>query len=147
MTVRAYTGSPQPSMTDLQGLGVRVGDTEAPERKHLERLHAARLVILLMVVALRVQNPMNDQVRKTPRERPARLSGLFAKHRYAQNDIGLKPWLHRGLQGMTVCGRHVAVDESEHVGRVVALAKICIQRARLGPIDEPQCEISVPLQR
>jgi hypothetical protein len=86
-------------MTALRGLGIGVGDTEAPKGKALEGLHAARVFILFVVVPLRVQHAVDHQMRKTPRERPARATGLFAQDRYAEHDVGLKAgaWLARQM--------------------------------------------------
>jgi hypothetical protein len=77
-------------MTALQGLGIGVRDPEASKGEALEALHATGVFILLMVVPLRVQHAMDHQMRKAPRERPARAAGLFAQYRHAEHDVGLK---------------------------------------------------------
>ena len=85
-----------------------------------------------MIMALRVQCAMNDQMRQMVPERLVLCARLASHDRHANDDVGADRLLH--------------VVEGEHVGSVVLSAKLAIQATAFGRADKAQYEIGIALE-
>ena len=77
----------------------------------------------LVVVALRMQRAVHQQVHVVRFERLALLARLAGHHRCAQHQVGQHP-------------RRMLVVEGEHVGRVVLAAVVPVQRTAFHVADD-----------
>jgi hypothetical protein len=114
--------------------GVGVGEAERAQQGALARFHAPRIGGALVVVALRVQRAMHEQVRVVRLERDARGPRLGLEHRCAQHEVGDDL-------------RLAFVVEGQHVGRVVAPAVAAVERAALVGADDAHGDARVGLER
>src|SRR5690606_40901572 len=74
-------GAANPGGASSAGVAVRVGNTEAAQDRHLRRLHASRLFLVLVVVALRMEHAVDEQVGEMVVEALALRARLGAHHR------------------------------------------------------------------
>ncbi len=87
-----------------------------------------------MIVSLRMQDAVDDEVREVLAEGLALLARLAPDDRHAQHDVGAHD-------------RRVLVVERQHVGRVVLAPELAVQPARLGRADEAQRQFGVAFER
>ena len=99
-----------------QGINVGIRKTQCTQDGDFARFHDAGVTRCLMVQAQSMQGAVHAQVRIVRHARLALFARLARHHRRAQHDVGRR--------------RVARVGEGEYVGRVVAAAKIAIQRAR-----------------
>src|ERR1700722_19875372 len=72
---------------------VRVARPEPHQNSCLERLHALRLRVCLMIVADEVQKSMGEEVAVMIGERHAEVLGLAGKRLVGQRDIAKRRWV------------------------------------------------------
>jgi hypothetical protein len=88
----------------------------------------------LVVPALRVQRAVHQQVGVVVCQCPVLLRGLAGDHRCAKHQVGH----HQGL---------ARVVEGQHVGGVVALAVVAVERAPLFGIHDAHGDLRIGVQR
>jgi hypothetical protein len=109
------------------------GDTDrgsrAEQHARFPGLHDLGLSLGQMVHALRMQRPMDDQVRIVRQQLRALSRRLAAQHRAAEHDVGDD-------------GRRRRVVEGEDVGRMVLAAELAVQRPAPRLVDDSQRDLA-----
>jgi hypothetical protein len=113
---------------------VGVAEAQRAQQLALARLHHPRRARALVLPALRVQRPMDQQVRVVRLDRDALRACLSLDHRRAQHEVGHDH-------------RLALVVEGEHVGRVVLAAIVSVEHAALGGIDDAHRNLRVAFER
>lgn len=108
---------------------VRVGDAKAPENSSLEGFHHTGVMIVLVVMALGMQGPVDDEVGQMIPKALALHPCFVLNHRQANHDVGLE-----GLAPIGKC---------EDIGGVILAPPMLIEGAPLGAHDQPQGEAGV----
>jgi drug/metabolite transporter (DMT)-like permease len=138
---RAVAGGPgeigtvmrAPRMASGLRAAVRVLEAQPHDDLALARFHDLRIGVGLMIVALRMQGAVHQQMRVVRLQRQSRPARLLGHHRGAQDQVGRDDWL-------------AAVVEGEHVGGVVAAAVVAVQQAALFGADDAHRDLRRALQ-
>src|SRR3972149_692872 len=109
----------------LRGTSVRVGVAEPGEYAAFQPLHAPRIALVFVVKALQMQHAMDHQVRVVRFAADTAGARLARRHRRANRDVAGKR-------------APVRVSETQHVGRIVAVAKAAVEPARFARADDAQ---------
>src|SRR5471032_3587097 len=107
-------------------VGVGIGDAQRRQDFRLQAFHLGRFLVVLVVVALRVQHAVDDQVGRVLFDGFLLLGRLAFQHVGAEDDVG--------LGRRVVRQRFVAlvVGEGQHVGGVVLAAVVAVQGLAIG---------------
>src|SRR5471032_2049399 len=115
--------------SSVRSAGVGIGVAEAGQDVGFDAFHLGRFLVVHVVVALRVQHAVDDQV-----------GGVFF-HGFLL--LGRFPLQHVGAEDDVGLGRRVVreffafvVGEGQHVGGVVLLAVVAVQGAAFLGVDE-----------
>lgn len=116
------------------GLQVGVALSKRPQYLDLARFHRMRGRRSIVLMTVRMQGGMHQQMSQMVTRRDAPGSCFPAQHRYANDDIGMNDRVR------CVCKR-------QNVGRVVLAAKIAVQATTLAPIDKSDSHVRFRGQR
>jgi hypothetical protein len=108
---------------------VWIGDAKAPENSSLEGFHHAGVMIVLVIMTLGMQGPVDDEVGQMVAKALALLFCFLLHHRQANDDVG--------LEGLAPIGKR------EDIGGVILAPPVLIQGTPLGAHHQPQREAGV----
>src|SRR5471030_435191 len=121
-------------------VGVGIGDAQRRQDFRLQAFHLGRFLVVLVVVALRVQHAVDDQVGGVLFDGFLLLGRFAFQHVGAEDDVGL--------------GGRVVVDffafvvgEGQYVGGVVLAAIVAVQGLAFGGVDEAYRQLGRGEQR
>ena len=112
----------------------RVGRPEPRQNPCLERLHALRLCVRLVIVADQMQKSMGDEMAIVVGERHAELLGLARERLEGERDVAER---RRRPRRRSRVGRR----KGEHVGRLVDAAPARVERAQRGIVGEAEAHV------
>src|SRR5471030_865973 len=101
--------------------GVGIGDAQRGQDFRLQAFHLGRFLVVLVVVALRMQHAVDDQVGRVLFDGFLLLGRFAFQHVGAEDDVSLR----RRVVGQVFLA--LVVGEGQHVGGVVLAAIVAVQ--------------------